>query len=112
MRKKGELEAEILALTERGPMPASVMAKRLNARLNSCTATVSRMVSNGKLEVHGPAKRFGWDVRNMRVLAYGHPREADEDEVVVLQRVRQGRRPGSGVIAPQPYATGYRWGNV
>ena len=51
-----------------------------------------------------------------RVRAYGLPGLAntgddDIDEIERAQR-RPSKRKGSGVIAPQPYATGYRWGNV
>lgn len=111
-RKKGELEAQILALVAGGPMPTVVISRRLNVKLSSCTATIWRMCESGKLEVHGSAKRFGWDVRNSKTLAYGRPQGFEEDEVDVLRRVRGGQKAGSGVIAPQPYATGYRWGNV
>lgn len=112
MRKSGELIAEILAVTAAKPMPAIQISKRLNVKLSTCTATIARMLDSGKLAVRGTAMSFGWDVRNTKVLAYGHPLEFEEDDAMLLRRVRAGRKAGSGVIAPQPYATGYRWGNV
>jgi hypothetical protein len=110
------LQAAILGQVRRGPRPVIVIAGDLRVTDDEVRKAVNAMVDAGALEDYGSANNWGYKMRSTSVRAYGLPGLAntgddDIDEIERAQR-RPSKRKGSGVIAPQPYATGYRWGNV
>lgn len=110
------LHTAIRDQVRRGPRPIIVIAGDLRLPESDVRKAIDVMVEAGRLEDYGSANRWGYKMRGSRVLAYGLPglgnSGADDLDEVEFHQRRRGKASGSGVIAPAPYATGYRWGNV
>jgi len=112
-RKKGELEAAILAAVKRGPLPILTMSILLNSGQSALRTTVRRMVEHGVLDDYGRTADLGFDVlgRDRRSRVFGLARELPDEDIADKRPAPRAAR-ARGVITPRPYATGFRWGNA
>lgn len=110
------IEKLVLKALVGGPRPILSLVAMVDASESAVRRVVASMVETGTLKDCGSASRFGYAMRSGAVKAYGLPDDApdgpeDLAEIEAAQ-LRPRSKSGSGVIAPPPYATGYRWGNV
>jgi hypothetical protein len=93
----------------------ALTARQIKARCKlTQSLSVERMVwsmaMHGELECAGLVAEMTLNGRLMRVKAFRLPGSDAEPMVSHQQRAARGpRRGGSGVVAPRPYATGFRW---
>lgn len=116
---QGWLRSELLRLIRERPQPAEYLVRRIDgARKTRLMVTLSTMKAAGQIVVIGTAEQAKLtDVyRNASVYALpGTPVLPKlPQETAPKRRVLYVRRKpeGSGVIAPPPYRTGYRWGLI
>ena len=106
----------VLRLLAKGPRPIRAVMANVEASESTLQRVIKEMVEEGVIVDRGSAGHFGYPMRGNSQRAYGLPLgdagAADDFEDVELPRLRSRPRKGSGVIAPAPYVTGYRWGNV
>jgi hypothetical protein len=110
------VEDLVLKAVAGGPRPILSIIGAVDAPETSVRRAVSMLLAMEKLKDCGVATKFGYSMRGTNARAYGLPCDAssgseDLDEIEDAQ-LRPRKKSGSGVIAPPPYATGYRWGNV
>lgn len=118
--RKGFLEALVLDVLRHGPLPIHTVARRLNRNTSVIRMAMMRMADRGQIELYGTAGTLGIDASKLNARCFGLPRalpfgwdEADDggDDGDAPQRPAAPRplSKGSGVVAPAPYATGFRW---
>jgi len=127
-RVRGPLRLGILALLQLGPLPAkhiiieirkTVKTPHLREiRSDGIQVTLSTMVRAGELTIIGTARqaegRFPGVVAFAGVYALHGTEKLPPMPGLRVRRgaARHGAAYGSGVVAPPPYRTGFRWGGL
>jgi len=110
------VQREILKAVESRPRTIMSLLMVVPVSESGLRRLVFKLIADGKLRDYGSAANFGYVVNSSAVRAYGLPGDVEAGDadldVVEAAQLRRRSKSGSGVIAPQPYATGYRWGNV
>lgn len=110
------VEAMILQSVAGSPRPILSIIGAVDAPESTVRRAVTVLMARGELKDCGLASLHGYSMRGTNVHAYGLPKHAldspEDLEEVEAEQLRPRSKSGSGVIAPPPYATGYRWGNV
>lgn len=118
--RKGFLEKLVLDALQQGPLPTATVARRLNRDASVIRSTMRRMAGHGLIEPYGTAGRLGIEASKLTAQCFGLPRPlpldcdeadegADDGEGPQGQAAPRPLSRGSGVVAPAPYATGFRW---
>lgn len=110
------VEQKVLQAVANGPRPMLSIIGAVDEAESTVRRAASILMARGELIDCGMASAYGYAMRGLNTRAYGLPSVAvaqadDLDEIEQVQ-LRPRSKSGSGVIAPPPYATGYRWGNV
>lgn len=108
---------KVLACLAQGPLPNREIARRLDYPVTLMGAEVYNMEKAGLIKVVGTAHEAGFVAGyNATTKAFGLPDCPLLPGVVDREAARRRQlrplrsRGGSGVIAPPPYVTGFRWG--
>jgi hypothetical protein len=112
------LRRRILECLAEWPLPKREIARRIDGERERVGVEIYNMQKVGLVKVCGTAHEAGFvDGYNSTTKAFGLPDfpllpGAVDREAATLRgrQPRPSRNRGSGVIAPPPYRTGFRWG--